>query len=257
MNQWVPIAQNYEVERDILSLPAILVDDLVMALMNTARQGKVLDFGAGSGTLTRLLARQGHNVTAYEPNAPMRNVMVRANPADLQEKITILEDIEQVEKIEQHDSIICINVVDHLLDVLGTFKLFREKIKPGGRFILCIPHPMKNIGSWVKERNGSEWDYVYYRLDGYMSEGAVKRDREDVKGNLIIKDVISQHRTMSTYYNWVIDAGFDVVKMHEPGPKEEHKTSFPAHYKQCSRIPYFWILDCIPRQGKSNETGKR
>lgn len=249
MNQWVAIAQNYEVERDTMSLPAILVDDLVIRLMNHRNAGKLLDFGAGSGTLSRVMAQSGHNVTAYEPNSPMSDVLKKTTPPELMQRIMVFNTIEQIEKDSDYDDILCINVVDHLLDVPEAFSLFRRKIKENGNFILCIPHPIKNLGAWVKEKDGDEWNYVYYRLDDYMKEGTVKRNREDVSGNLIIKDVVSQHRTISTYYNWVIDAGFEVNRMYEPAPLEEHERKFPAYFKQCSRIPYFWILECKPRIG--------
>ena len=249
MNQWVAIAQNYEVERDTMSLPAILVDDLVIKLMNQREVGKLLDFGAGSGTLSRVMAAAGHEVTAYEPNDPMSDVLKKTTPPELMKNINVMNTIAQVESDSNYDDILCINVVDHLLDVPEAFSLFRRKIKADGNFILCIPHPMKNIGAWVKEQSADGWNYVYYRLDDYMKEGTVKRNREDVNGNLIIKDVVSQHRTVSTYYNWVIDAGFEVIRMHEPGPSEEHEKKFPAYYKQCSRIPYFWILECKPKTG--------
>jgi SAM-dependent methyltransferase len=248
MSQWLAIAENYKIERDTLSLPAILIDELVIALADAGPRGRVLDFGAGSGTLARALAASGREVTAFEPNEPMRDLMMRQTPDDLKRSITIVSDIAHVGPDAHFSTILCINVVDHLLDVADAFSLFRKKIAPDGNLILCIPHPLKNLGKWVKEWNESTsaWDYLYYRLDDYMKEGTVKRDREDVNGNLIIKDVLSQHRTIATYYNWVADAGFSVKRMYEPAPKPEHAQTFSAHYKQCSRIPYFWILDCRP-----------
>lgn len=246
MNQWLAIADNYSIERDTLSLPAVLVDKLVMELADTGPQGPVLDFGSGSGTLARRLSDQGRHVTAYEPNAPMREVMIRQTPKGLMQRITPVSDLALIEGGPRYSTILAINVVDHLPDVPSIFRLFRHKIEDRGNLILCIPHPMKNLGKWVKEWKGDAWDYLYYRLEGYMQEGTVKRDREDVKGNLIIKDVVSQHRTISTYYNWLLQAGFSVRRMYEPGPEPGDEQLFPAHYKQCSRIPYFWILDCRP-----------
>lgn len=244
MNQWEVIASNYEVERDKLSLPAILVDDLVLKLADAGPQGNLLDFGSGSGTLTRLLAARGRRVTAYEPNKPMQDVMLKQTSSVLMERVTPVSDLADI--AGTFETILCINVVDHLLDVYSTFQMFRKMIAPNGNVIICIPHPLKNLGKWIKERNGDAWDYVYYRLEDYMKEGPVKRDREDVQGNLIIKDVYSQHRTISTYYNWAVNAGFRIERMYEPGPRPEHETEFSAYYKQCSRIPYFWILECKP-----------
>ena len=247
MSQWKAIAENYAVERDGLSLPALLTDKLIVSLVGQTKGGRVLDFGAGSGTLTRLLHTEGHSLIAYEPTDEMRQVFAQQTASSKYNRVTLLSTLSEVEKLNKLDTVICLNVVDHLKDVSETFRLFKKVLTDKGRLVLSIPHPIKNLGAWVKEGEDNNWKYLYYRLDDYLKEGEVKRNREDVKGNLIIKDVVSQHRTISTYYNWVRDAGFDVVRMHEPGPQSEDFTKFPAHCAQSSRIPYFWVLDCVAR----------
>ncbi|MEQ1935962.1 MAG: class I SAM-dependent methyltransferase, partial [Fimbriimonadaceae bacterium] len=168
---WKEIADNYEVERDKLSLPAILIDKIIVDLAMEDQLGPVLDFGAGSGTLARLLASRGRQVTAYEPNAPMREVLIRQTPAELSKHIRVVDNLDELPMESHFETILCVNVVDHLLDVHSTFRMFRSRVAPAGKLVLCIPHPMKNIGAWVKEGKKDAWDYVYYRLNDYMNEG--------------------------------------------------------------------------------------
>src|SRR6202035_3271551 len=98
-------------------------------------------------------------------------------------------------------------------------------------------------GSWVKEGTKDHWNYLYYRVDDYFREGPAKRIREDVSGNVIIRDVVQRQRTISTYYNWIREAGFSIDRMYEPAADEEAQLRVPTLHAQSSRIPYFWILD--------------
>jgi SAM-dependent methyltransferase len=247
MSQWEAIARNYEEERNEASLPAVLVDDLLVRLAKALTPGSMLDFGAGIGTLAEKFHDMGWQVSAYEPNAPMRDVMIRHFSAKGR-AIDVLSTEPEVAKLAAQKLVLCVNVFDHLADVPAVLRLFRDLLEPAGRLLLCIPHPLKNHGHWVKERDTDSvaWRYSYYRIDDYLLEGEVRRNRENVNGDVIITSVVSQHRTMSTYYNWVRDAGFSVDRMYEPGPQPEVEQQFPAYYLQSSRIPYFWILDCSP-----------
>ncbi len=247
MKQWEAIAKNYEVERDTLSFPALLIDGLVCKLLGNGAGRALLDYGAGSGTLSRLSCRQGYRVLAYDPMPEMRAIFERLTPHDAYGAIALLADASAIPG-STFDVILCINIFDHVLDIPAVLSRFRDALKPNGRLILSIPHPLKNLGGWVKEQHQGEWRYLYYRLNDYLKEGEVKRSREDVNGNLIISEVVSQHRTISTYYNWIIEAGFTVERMYEPAPEPEDESRFPILYTQCVRIPYFWILDCSLRK---------
>jgi ubiquinone/menaquinone biosynthesis C-methylase UbiE len=244
--QWSAIAENYFVERDTLSFPALLIDKLILELLQNESHISILDYGAGSGTLSRLLSGSlGHKIVAYEPMPEMMEMMLKLTPNSAFPNITFSSNKDAIiTSNKKFDAIICINVFDHILDISEVLNFFNSILSENGRLILSIPHPLKNIGSWVKNRTNNNWEYLYYRLDGYLQEGEVKRNREDVNGNLIIENVVSQHRTISTYYNWIFDSGFEVIKMYEPSPDNQSQDDFPMLFTQAYRIPYFWILDC-------------
>jgi 2-polyprenyl-3-methyl-5-hydroxy-6-metoxy-1,4-benzoquinol methylase len=250
MNQWAAIAKNYEVERDELSFPALLIDGLVSQLLGNGQGRRLLDYGAGSGTLSRLASRQGYEVVAYEPMPEMREIFEKLTPSAAYGSVSLSSD-DTTLPANGFDVIICSNVFDHVIDVPGVLRRFATVLKPGGRLVLSIPHPLKNLGGWVKTRQDGAWTYEFYRLNDYLKEGEVRRNREDVEGNLIISDVVSQHRTIATYYNWIAEAGFSVTRMHEPAPTPDDEAKFPILYTQSSRISYFWILDCQVRGEKT------
>jgi SAM-dependent methyltransferase len=247
MSKWAEIAQYYDIERDELSLSSILIDKPLLELADLKRGSPldILDFGTGSGTIARLLAERGHRLLAYDPNVEMREVFSKKTPAEKYPNITLIESIGQAPLGKTFDVILCSNVFDHLVDVPETLQLFRQRIKGDGHLILSIPHPVKSVGRWVKEGTEDNWDYLYYRFDDYFREGPAKRIREDARGNIIIRDVLQRHRTISTYYNWIREAGFSIARMYEPAPDEEARIRAPTLYRQSSRVPYFWILDCV------------
>ena len=247
MNPWKNIAAIYDKERDASSFPAMLIDDLVVSLVTNEPKRTILDFGAGSGTTARLFHGLGHNVIAYEPTEEMRDVLKKRTPLNEFKRMRFISSLNEVEKLRGVDTLVCLNVVDHISDVPAAFALFKNTLKPKGQLILSIPHPVKNLGEWVKEQAEGSWKYLYYRLDGYLGEREVERNWEDENGNLVVANVRCFHRTMSTYYNWLHDAGFNIVKMFEPAPSQEDFSKHPVLSEKSSRIPLFLVMNCSLR----------
>jgi SAM-dependent methyltransferase len=71
------VAQLYQRTRP--GYPAESVAWMLDAVKTTGRK-TVLDLGAGTGKLTRVLADAGHQVIAVEPSAPMREALAVAQP---------------------------------------------------------------------------------------------------------------------------------------------------------------------------------
>ncbi|MFZ2188110.1 MAG: methyltransferase domain-containing protein [Candidatus Moraniibacteriota bacterium] len=244
-NQWIYVANNYKLERDALSLPSLLTDEEIIHLVGERKKMRILDYGSGSGTISRLLYKNQNELIAFEPMKPMRDLMIKLTPPEKYSKISILGDIEKIKKLKNIDCILCINVLSHIKEVPVVFKMFNQISSEKGRLIVCLPHPLKNIGTWEKIKKNGVWEYIYYRLDGYIKEGKVKRTREDFYGNVVVGEVVSNHRKISTYYNWLHDAGFDVVKMLEPAPAVGLAKKYPILYSKSSRIPYFLLFECV------------
>jgi SAM-dependent methyltransferase len=101
----------------------------------------VLDAGAGVGTFTSLLAREGRSVTALEPD-PDYVERLRARFAE-NAAVTVLEgDATTVELDAGFDSIVCFNVLEHIRDDAAAVERFRTMLRPGGRLLLLVPaHP--------------------------------------------------------------------------------------------------------------------
>lgn len=99
---------------------------------------RVLDAGAGIGTFTELAA-EGREVVAVEPD-PEQLAILRervAGQANVQVVEGTVEDVSGT-----FDSILCLNVLEHIPDDRGTLRLFHELLVPGGSLLLLVPaHP--------------------------------------------------------------------------------------------------------------------
>jgi SAM-dependent methyltransferase len=104
---------------------------------------RVLDAGAGSGTLTRLVAGEVDEVVALEPDAellPHLRGAVAGEP-----NVTVVHAAaEQLPALSlgRFDSVLCLNVLEHVADDEGALRSFRAALVPGGRVLLLVPaHP--------------------------------------------------------------------------------------------------------------------
>jgi len=99
---------------------------------------RVLDAGAGIGTFSEL-ASPGREVVALEPDPELAAVLKRrfAGRTDVTVAEGAAEDVEG-----RFDSVVCLNVLEHIPDDVGALKRFHEVLVPGGRLLLLVPaHP--------------------------------------------------------------------------------------------------------------------
>ncbi|GIK88603.1 MAG: hypothetical protein BroJett026_40840 [Betaproteobacteria bacterium] len=98
--------------------------------------GRHLDFGAGDGTLTRLMIEAGFPTAACEP-APERRAVLERRLAGLDGFLGA-----EAEAHAPYDAVLMAEVIEHVLDrdldpVLRTVHGF---LRPGGRLVITTPH---------------------------------------------------------------------------------------------------------------------
>ena len=79
---------------------------------------------------------------------------------------------------------------------------------------VSVEHPIytsRNEQDWVYDENGNR---LHWAVDHYQTEGI----RETT---FLTENVIKYHRTLSTYMNVLIQAGFTISAVKEPMPSEE------------------------------------
>jgi len=115
----------------------------VYSLMRPFVGKRVLEVGAGIGTMTADLLTQADRVVALEPNATSATKARQALGAhprlDLRE--CLLEECDPAALAAEHfDTVVCVNVLEHIEDDVAALKGFREIVAPSrGHVLIFVP----------------------------------------------------------------------------------------------------------------------
>jgi glycosyltransferase involved in cell wall biosynthesis/ubiquinone/menaquinone biosynthesis C-methylase UbiE len=132
----------------------------------------VLEIGAGMGNMSRHLSPHRKVYVATDISneyADHLRHMFRHRPFVCVRKLdaTNAEDFRALER--QMDTVVCLNVLEHIEDDSATLKLIRTLLKPGGRLILLVPNDPRAYGTIDKEI-GHYRRYTPERLKALVTE---------------------------------------------------------------------------------------
>src|SRR5690606_34761297 len=107
-------------------------------------------------------------------------------------------------------------------------------LSPGGAFVFSVEHPVFTAVAaqdWHYDQQGRR---LHWPLDNYQEEGPRQT-------RFLGHDVAKYHRTTATYVNTLINAGFRITGLLEPGPAPEVLQKYPE-MKDEARRPIFLLL---------------
>ncbi|MDQ0214006.1 putative AdoMet-dependent methyltransferase [Oikeobacillus pervagus] len=96
--------------------------------------GHVLEFGSGTGNLTEILMKKGHNITAIEPSEAMREIARKK----LAGKVPILDgDFLHFPAVDSIHTIVSTYAFHHLTDQEKEIAIakYAKLLKPGGKVV--------------------------------------------------------------------------------------------------------------------------
>lgn len=113
----------------------------------SAKQGKVLDFGCGTGEITRALENQGWHLTGCDLSPEM---LLKARAADQDEKVTWTPiDADQPIPLPFADksfsTVYSSSVFEYLAEPKGVIRDIHRTLLPGGWFFFTVPDPRHPI----------------------------------------------------------------------------------------------------------------
>ena len=207
-----------------------LLDDWMLDAVGEVRDLDVIDLGCGEGSFGKMLAERGAHVTGIDACPAMVDAANARRGEREQYHVNNMETLAGVgdERFDLATSYITlVDVPDYRRAIAEAFRVLR----PDGGFVVCNLAPMVTAGNmWVRNGDGTK---LHYRLDDYMDEGA--RATSMVGGNFT-----NFHRTLSSYVNAFIEAGFMLQGLREPVPSAEQLAREPSN-DDILRVPLFII----------------
>lgn len=95
----------------------------------------VLQIGPGSGHLLAAARRAGCSVTAVEPSKPQRDFI-----RDVWSMDAVYPSMEEIPAGRTFDTIVAVNVFQHVYDIGATLRTVRQLLAPGGTSYLSMPN---------------------------------------------------------------------------------------------------------------------
>lgn len=129
-----------DADRDLVDVLASLEGAVnyaswLAALIEPHARGRILEVGAGSGTITERLIPFGA-VTALEPSSALA-ASLRARLAG---QVTVVEGtLEQLAVVEQFDTAVMVNVLEHIPDDAAALRRLCGHLSDDGRLVIWVP----------------------------------------------------------------------------------------------------------------------
>ena len=219
--------------------------DQIIPLVVQAIEGHrtVLDIGTGEGQIARRLAATGARVVGVDPvsaqvtEAARRNVSVAVGtspPRYVRSGAAALPLADA-----SFDAAVACLVFEHIDDVDGAIGEVARVLRPGGRFLFLLNHPLlQTPGSgWIDDQLLDPPEQ-YWRIGPYLPEAVTV---EEVQKDVFIRFV---HRPLSRYVNALVDAGLAIERMEEPAPPAAFLAQAPW-YAEADTVPRLLALTCV------------
>ncbi|PWW06175.1 ubiquinone/menaquinone biosynthesis C-methylase UbiE [Paenibacillus cellulosilyticus] len=225
-----------QMPRSIDGLKAAGEWHILQALLPDLRDKRVLDLGCGFGWHCRYAReQQASEVVGVDISA---NMLKRAEELTNDPHITYVNSsIEDIGFEGRQFDVVLSSLAFHYIEAFDdACANIYGLLAPGGTFLFSVEHPI------FTARDEQDWHYdekgerLHWPVDRYQSEGM--RDTSFLTDN-----VIKYHRTVSTYMNSLIRAGFRITAVKEsvPSPAMMH---IPGMADELRR-PMFLIVAAV------------
>jgi len=218
---------------------------VLKALMPELKNKNVLDLGCGFGWHCRYVREQeASSVIGVDISEKMLQ-KARENTDD--PLISYMKmPIEEINFTDSQFDVVISSLAFHYIKSFEEIcKKVYKCLRTGGTFLFSVEHPIfssRNEQDWYYDEQGNR---LHWPVDHYQSEGV--RETTSLTDN-----VMKYHRTISTYINDLIGAGFSIRAVKEPTPSNEMLKSVPGITDELRR-PMFLMILAVKDHTSSNK----
>lgn len=225
-----------QLQRSIDGLAGAAEWPSMRALLPDLRGLDVVDLGCGFGWFCRWAREQGAvGVLGLDVSD---NMLARAESETADMAIRYGKaDLEDLQLPAAAFDLVYSSLAFHYIkNVSGLLATIHQALKPGGRLIFSIEHPIymaPRRPDWLVDAEGRKT----WPLDSYQMEGPRVT-------NWLAEGVVKQHRTMGTTLNLLISSGFMIAHVEEWTPTDEDLAVHPDWAIERER-PMFLLISTM------------
>jgi SAM-dependent methyltransferase len=203
---------------------------IFMEMLGDFRAKTILDLGCGDGGFgVELLAGGCRSYVGIEASARMVAASEALKSAGGQMHQSGMEGWSYPEAA--FDLVVSRLALHYISDIAQIFKQVHQTLKPGGRLIFSVEHPVLTCSNKSATVTGTRYAWI---VDDYFVAGS-----RNVAW--MGSEVIKYHRTVEDYFSSLQSANFTVEQLRESRPRREMFTD-EALYARRQRIPLFLLL---------------
>jgi len=201
--------------------------------------GRVLELGCGEGRVCRDLNARGYRVTGVDVAPTMVRLAREADP----EGDYRLADAAALPFVDaEFDLVVAYNSLMDVDDLEGAIREAARVLAPGGRFAICVTHPLADAGVFASD--GADAPFII--TGSYL--GRRHFDGPPIQRNGATVQFCGWAYPLETYATALSQAGMLLDALLEPAVREAAVARDPAE-SRWQRIPAFLFLRAIKTSG--------
>ena len=189
---------------------------------------KIFEAGCGPGILAEYLIDEGAKVVGYDVSPKMIELAKNRNPKNATFFVAdgALPLPLGIEQNAQFDMVVASLAIDYIKDWTTPLSEFNRLLKPRGKFIFTIQHPLGSW-NWYKPECAFGVQYVEATWKGFNEEPVVMPD---------------YYRSFEEVINPLINAGFKILKVEDLKPIDALRTLDPFKFGKFMKLASFMCV---------------
>ncbi|KAI5925311.1 putative methyltransferase [Camillea tinctor] len=194
----------------------------------------ILDLGCGLGWFARYAIERGATfVRAIDLSENMlKKARGMPNNGSIKYERGDLDELNLPK--EEYDLVFSSLAFHYLANLPGLMQEIGKSLKPTGRLVYSVEHPIRTAPSNPSFLVHSKGDGKFWVLDDYQKEGPRVT-------HWVTEGVRKHHRTVETYINMLLKSGLKLTNLVEWAPTEEELKRFPERVDEYVR-PSFLLV---------------